>query len=295
MLREHSDLPLAQDVSTRHLPWMIGFMVYIASLSLAGALALQQIAETWTQGLAGTITVQLGVIPDETEKEVRDRATRVVAVLLETEGIESARPVPTAEIQSLLEPWLGPGVTASELPLPQLIDVRLAPGAQLSREDLTRRISAVAEGVSVDDHQAWRQQLVALTRSLQGVAAVVVTVVTVASIVMVVFATRGGLAAHRPVIDVLHLIGAQDQYIARQFQSHAWRLALKGGLSGTVLAIATVFGLRFVAHDLGAGLVSPAILVHWQWVLVVLLPFATALIAMLTARRTVVKTLEQTL
>ena len=36
---------------------------------------------------------------------------------------------------------------------------------------------------------------------------------------MIVFATRAGLAARRDVVDVLHLAGAEDGFIARLFQA----------------------------------------------------------------------------
>ena len=40
------------------------------------------------------------------------------------------------------------------------------------------------------------------------------------------------MAANRPVIEVLHFIGARDRYIAGQFQRHFLWLGLKGGAIG---------------------------------------------------------------
>ena len=53
-----------------------------------------------------------------------------------------------------------------------------------------------------------------------------------ASVAAVVFAVRTGLAIHSPVVELLHIMGATDAYVARQFQTHVAGLALRGGLVG---------------------------------------------------------------
>src|SRR3546814_8077793 len=63
-------------------------------------------------------------------------------------------------------------------------------------------------------------------------ALVVVLLVVLAASIMVAFVPRMGLAAHQRSIELLHMIGAQDSYVARQFQNHALRLGLRGGLIG---------------------------------------------------------------
>ena len=42
------------------------------------------------------------------------------------------------------------------------------------------------------------------------------TLIAVSSVAIVVFATRAVLQANRPIVDLLHLVGARDGYIARQ-------------------------------------------------------------------------------
>jgi cell division transport system permease protein len=58
------------------------------------------------------------------------------------------------------------------------------------------------------------------------------TLMFAATILSVAFATRGAMAANRPIVEVLHFIGARDGYIARQFQRHFLVLGLKGGAIG---------------------------------------------------------------
>jgi cell division transport system permease protein len=62
--------------------------------------------------------------------------------------------------------------------------------------------------------------------------------VLAATMLSVAFATRGAMASNRPVIEVLHVIGARDGYIAGQFQRHFLWLGLKGGAIGGIAAMA---------------------------------------------------------
>jgi len=48
----------------------------------------------------------------------------------------------------------------------------------------------------------------------------ILTLVIIATIISVSFATRGAMAANRPIVEVLHFVGAGDRYIANRFLRH---------------------------------------------------------------------------
>ena len=107
----------------------------------------------------------------------------------------------------------------------------------------------------------------------------------------VIFATRMGLAIHSRVIELLHLIGAQDAYVAREFETHALKLALRGGAFGLLLAIATVTLVARLFERLDSVLLPELTLLPLEWAALAMLPLAIALVAMLTARVTVLRNL----
>ena len=65
----------------------------------------------------------------------------------------------------------------------------------------------------------------------------VLALVIIATIISVSFATRGAMAANRPIVEVLHFVGASDRYIANHFLRHFLRLGLRGGVIGCVAAM----------------------------------------------------------
>src|SRR5205823_12434638 len=136
------------------------------------------------------------------------------------------------ESAKLLEPWLGSGLSLDELPVPRVIVARLQPGAMLDLVALRSRVMRLAPTASVDDHRAWIDRM----RSMSGATVLagvgILALVIIATIISVSFATRGAMAANRPIVEVLHFVGAGDRYIADRFFRHFLRLGLEGGLIG---------------------------------------------------------------
>lgn len=287
MLLRRTDLPLDRDASGRFLPWLVAVMVYLAALALICAIGANKVVTRWDQGLAGRMTVQVPT----SEPEGDDRADEVLAALKAVPGVRSAETLGGEEIARLLEPWLGTGAAYQDLPMPTLIAVRIDRAAPPDMAQLRRRLTQIAPGTVLDDHQSWLGKLLDLARSVQLVAALVVGLVGASAVTMVIFATRMGLSVHGRVIELLHLVGAQDSYVASQFQAHALRLALRGGVLGLLMAVLTVL---LVANLLGQGdvVALPDLsLLPIEWSLLPLLPLVVALIAMVTARLTVLRTL----
>jgi len=293
-MRLRADLPLGRDASGRFLPLIIALMVYLAALAVAGGMALESMIASWHLDLAGTMTVQV-MRAEGGEDERQARLDRVIDLLTKTPGIAGARVLGPEAIAHLLQPWLGSADATRDLPLPDLIAVELMPNATVNIEDLRRDLGAIAPDAMLDDHKRWLDDTAALAGLVRLAVAVVVGLVSLAAVVTVIFVTRTGLAIHRRVIEITHLIGAQDGYIAGQFQLHALRLGLLGGVIGVLLACLTILGLGHLAGHLHTPLLPTLTLAGWQWSVLTALPLGAALIAMLTTRLTVLRSLGRIL
>ena len=79
-------------------------------------------------------------------------------------------------------------------------------------------------------------------------AAALFVLMIIAMATAIGFATRGAMAGNREIIEVLHFVGAEDRYIARQFQTHFMRLGLRGAaIGGSAAAILFVAASLFSA------------------------------------------------
>lgn len=293
MIRRRSDLPLSRGPSVRLVPWIIGLMAYLACLMLAGALLLSEVLGEWSSGLSGTVTVQVLPRERETTKQLDDRVGKLVRILERTNGIAGARPITMDEVTALLEPWLGGATALESLPLPRLIDVRLDMVDPPNMEELRTTLSNADPGALLDDHGVWQEQLADLVGAMELVAGFIVVLVGLATVGIIVFATRSGMAAHQDVIEVLHMIGAEDNYIARQFENFALSQGLRGGILGIAMGALTLWGLGYATAHVDESILPDVSLLAWHWVVLAALPAATALIAKATARRTVVRSLKR--
>ena len=294
-----SDLPLNRDASARFLPWIIGFMTYLCVIAVAASLTVDRVAERWRQGLAGNLTVELP-FPAELETEKRaEQLDQAMELIADTPGVTGATVLEDQQIAALLEPWLGPDATQLDVPLPTMIAVTRRTDAVIDLSRLRAELQAIVPGAAVDDHGDWVADALGFLRSLQVLAAALSALALGAAALTVIFVTRTGLDTHRGVIEVVHLIGAPDRYIARQFQAQALKLGILGGVVGLGFGAATVLGIgRLIAYSVDAanpGLAFDFRLLPWQWAVLGTLPLVVALLAMFTARRTVMRSLAKML
>lgn len=282
-----SELPLEGDDAARFLPWLIAVMVFLASLALAASLAIGGTAERWDKSLAGSATVQIPAGP-----EADAQMDKALQLLRQVPGIVLAQGMSRDAAAALVAPWLGDAASLPDLPVPRIIQVTYDP-QQLDAADLRQQLSSAAPGASFDDHQRWVAGLRALARSAVLVAVGIFLLVALVATVAVIFTTRTGLAVHQDVIEVLHLIGAQDRYIANGFAYHAWWTGLRGGLFGAIFAAASLLLLTIGATRLAPGLLPGISLTPLDWLLLCALPPAAGLLAALTARLTVMRALSR--
>lgn len=292
MIRHRLDLPLAEDSTGRFLVWIMAVMIYLAIVALAGSMVLAGMAGRWESGLTGRLTVQIAPLPEASVAPLAQRTEVTLALLRSTPGITRAEPVGASAAHKLLEPWLG-NALLDDLPLPALIDVEVGPGAGLDAAALAERLAGAVAGARLDNHAAWLADLRILAHTAQLVALAVVLLVGGASVAAVVFAVRTGLAIHSPVVELLHIMGATDAYVARQFQTHVAGLALRGGLVGLGLAALTLLALRVAAGDTPVGLMPDMTLGLREWLALVAVPLVAAALAVITARWTVLRVLTR--
>jgi len=286
-MRERASYILPRDKGAAPLDFVIAVMAFLAALALGASLVATRAAHGWQSGLADRITVQ--VMPPE-QGDARtglDSETQAaLAVLNTTQGIAHAASLTDAEINALVEPWIGKDGAVSGIPLPRLIDAAVTPGEDVDVTRLAARLKQAAPHSSVDDHRRWIARLRGLADAVRYSAYGILLLIAGATAAAVSFATRAGLDAHHEMVALLHQMGALPAFIARAVEWHYFVSALFAAALGTLFA-----GLFFLGagglESFGVEAVPflPPLSLRWNeipWLLAV--PAATALIAWATAR-----------
>ena len=236
--RNQSPIVPRNSISGRALVVVVAIMTFLASITTGTVLLVSASAADWQSEVASEITVQ---VRPYAWRDI-DKDVAAVADAMRTQpGIFEVRPFTKDESSKLLEPWLGSGISLDDLPVPRVIVARAQPGTTLDLTGLRSRVNQIAPTASVDDHRAWIDRMRSMTGATLFAGFGILALVIAATIISVSFATRGAMAANRPIVEVLHFVGAGDRYIASRFQRHFLRLGLEGGLIGGGLAM-LVFG-----------------------------------------------------
>ncbi len=235
----------ADTVAGRALLALIAIMTLLAALTFGAVVLMRSAANEWQSAVGREITIQIK--PAE-GRDVEADVQKAVAVAQAFPGVAEVRPYSRAESARLLEPWLGSGLGLEELPIPRLIVLRIAPDNAPDFERLRQRLAAEVAGASLDDHRGWVERMRSMARAVVAAGMTVLLLMLVATMLSVIFATRGAMSANRQVVEVLHVVGAKDAFIAGEFQRHFLMLGLKGGAIGGAVAV-TFFLLAGLASD----------------------------------------------
>ncbi|MCB1378723.1 MAG: hypothetical protein KDK89_10220 [Alphaproteobacteria bacterium] len=282
----------------RSLTVAMTVMCYLACLAIGALILIDEAISSWTGGLSREVTVQ---VRQRQGVDVRGELEAAEAIIRRFPGITDVQVLERADAVRLLEPWLGKS-NLDDLPVPRLIRVVLDEQSPPDLEALAADLASI-KGASLDTHRRWQAELTRMARALSILSYTVLALICLSAIAIVIFGTRAVLQANRPVVDLLHLVGARDGYVARQIDVRFLRTGFAAGLMGVALGIATFFLLSLTGSGDGGGvsdasrhllLASPEIAI-WNYGALLSVPVVATFISVVTSRMTLMRMLGEVL
>ncbi len=295
-MRKPSDIPFAQDSSRFFVGWISMLMVFIATLMCAFALITYSSVQAWHENISGSLTVQIPSYDKEgkSRKDVlQNDIETALTILRSTDGITGANVLDDSQMDLLMAPWMGDQVATSELPLPKIIDVSVdthhLPDLAQIKADLAEQVPLAM----LDSHRVALADLVDLAYNVIKLVGGVLLLLLVSMAFSIMFVTQSGLKVHQQVIALIHLMGAGDFYITRQFANRSFVISLTGSLIGFALALPVMMGFAYCLNNLTGSFILIPALSGMQWGVLISIPFLAAILAYLTAFRTVWSALKK--
>jgi cell division transport system permease protein len=236
-------------IAGRSLTAVVAIMTFLAAVTAGAVMMVVSSASDWQSAVGREVTIQVRPVSGrDIEADVRS----AIAVARGAAGIADVRAYTKEESEQLVEPWLGSGLALDELPIPRMIVVKLASGAVPDFAALRAALAARVPSASLDDHRGWIDRMRDMAEAVAVVGIAILALVVIVTVLSVTFATRGAMATNRPIVEVLHYVGATDVFVASQFQRHFLLLGFNGGAIGGGIALA-LFGILDVASDWVSG------------------------------------------
>ena len=282
--------------SLRTLTATMAVMCYLACLAIGALILIDRAVDNWSKGLSREVTVQVREVE---ARDIDEDVAAVLGVLKDTRGVTGAEDIGRKAAEKLLEPWLGSeGLDA--LPVPRIIRVTVNPAEPPDFDALAEQLRAMTPGASLDTHRRWEDELMRMAGTLTALASLILLLISGSAVAMVVFATRAVLDANRQTVDVLHLVGAEDRYIARAINRRFLATGLWAGGLGVLLALLTFFVLGHAGLPQADGLAAASRSLFYipgtRWWVVPLallsVPIAATLLALVTSRITLLRMLR---
>lgn len=277
---------------------VIAIMAFLACLTLGAVTMVRATAAGWQSQISREITIQIkpadGLDMEAALLRAKDLALRFV-------GTKDGTIMDDAATARLLEPWLGAGLDLEELPVPRLViitvDEQNPPDFEAMRDLLSKEIPQAF----LDDHRTWVDRLVSMARTTVWIGTGVLVLVFTAMVLTVVFATRGVISGNRHIVEVLHFVGAESAFVAKEFQKHFLKISLKGSAAGSAVA-ASLFALMSLwqanaratpESDQATALFGTFSLGLPGYLGILATMIIIALLTTLTARVTVMRTIDE--
>jgi cell division transport system permease protein len=236
-------------IAANALAAVVAIMTFLAAVTSGGVAMVIGSANEWQSEVAREMTIQVRPTPG---RDIEAEISRAQALAQAAPGVAEVRAYSREESDRLLEPWLGSGVALDDLPVPRMIAIRIARGAVVDTAALRQSLAQSVAGASLDDHRSGINRMRGMAKAAIAGGMGVFGLVLAATVLSVTFATRGAMASNRPIVEVLHFVGAKEAYIASQFQRHFLGLGLKGGALGGIAAMLCLI-LAGRVSDLFAG------------------------------------------
>lgn len=287
-----TDIPLEKDIQSKFLITLVALMSFLLVLACAGSLILSDMSARWSSGLENKLTIEITSETKEgyilSQEAIRKETKKLTKMLRGQSIVKSAAPLSENEIRALISPWINADLLLNDISLPGLIALELKSADALKIKALADKVIKTSKYAHLESHREWLDDVLSLMQNLKTLSLLIAALVLGTTIIAMTTAMHARLALYRKDVELLHLMGASDDYIARQFLPHTLVISLKGSTIGGAIALILTLTLT-----LGTSApMIPALKLSFGWVaLLALSPIAITTIALITSRITLLRTL----
>lgn len=242
-------------VAGRSLTFVIAIMGFLVSLTAGGVYLVFQAANIWTNNISSEITVQI----QQHGGDVGDaKIAEVAKFLSDQNGIKRVTPFTREQSLKLVEPWIGKSDVLKSFAIPRLIAVEIDRDTPPEIPTLKKVLEAKYPGAILDDHGRWRNEIRRLTRLLEIAGIAMILLMAAATVAVIIAAATSALASNREIVEVLNFVGAEERFIARQFESHFLKVGIRAGIVGASCAGIAFFFMPYVTESMGGTATAEA-------------------------------------
>ncbi|MDC0074524.1 hypothetical protein OAK17_06695 [Alphaproteobacteria bacterium] len=268
-------------------------MVFLSTLSICGGLMIDSYTSELSNSLKGSLTVQLPGTPNNDQNLLNKRTNIVIKELNKNKKISKIEVLNKDDSKELLKPWIGKGALPKDITIPIIIDITISKKHTLKAIELEKQLSKSIKDISVIDNENFSKKQLRIASLFKILVTIIVLVVSITSVSIIVLTTSSGIVSRESTIELLHLIGAKNTYIASDFLFNAFLNTLFGAIIGVFLSIIVIVLCVLMYSETLSIFVTNSDIYKNLLLVFLAKPLIIAIIASITAYLTVLKSLKK--
>ncbi len=242
-------------VAGRSLTFVIAIMAFLSALTAGGVYLVFSAASVWTNNISSEITVQ---VQSRSGDAGDAKIAEIAKFLSDQNGIKQVSPYSREQSLKLVEPWIGKSDVLKSFAIPRLIAVEIDRDNPPELSMLKKVMEAKYPGAVLDDHGRWRGEIRRLTRFVELGGVGMLALMAAATAAVIIAAATSALASNKEIVAVLNFVGAEEKFIASQFERHFLKVGIKAGVAGSGLAALLFIALPRVTEGMSNSAAAEA-------------------------------------
>lgn len=286
------------DIGTQFVTTLIALISALAVLCCAALIQLAKLEKRWSNSLQGHITIEVPALREDGSFRSLDQvivmSQQVREKLQAVEVIKEIKAYTKEELAALIAPWAGEEALLDNLPIPGMVSITLHSNTTTEQAlpAIIKVLGTVSRDLRLDVNDRWARDIQRLASLLTLISAVIALALIFSIVMTVAGSVKARLANQAAEIDLLHLMGASDEYIIRQFQIHVLKLVSLASSGGLIVGLAVLAGIGWFLNRIELELLNN---VGWsilQWTIILALPVMICLLSWFVAKITVSNALK---
>lgn len=291
-------LPLHKKSGSLQLFILLLLMTTLMIMVVSIQISVLKTTSNWRTLIENEASIEVPTTSQDGEHNsiasINKTVDRIVDLLNNSADIYDVNIMNKDEIGKLLSPWLNAESDFLEdFSLPVIINFKVKDASYERYKLLSEKIKKINPRTQIQSHKNWLSKFLKFISGIHMLSALLILITSIATIFVISSSLRARIAIFKDEISLLHLMGAKDSFLLKQFTLYVLSLLVPALLVGYLLGTLTMASVSSVFLNHQDMLFPNFALKTTQYVQLAFVPLALFVLGLITATYTALKEIKK--
>ena len=196
---------------------LVTCMIFLMGISFYSGIYVDYKLNILEQKFKGSLTIQIPGIYGKTKEYHANQLGKVINLIKENPKISKYNVITDQEAISLLEPWLGKDTLPKDIIIPTIIDLRVKQLKEFNIIQIERKLKKISPYIKILKNFEYIQPNLRTIKTIKIIVFTIISITFLSLVFIIVTSVKTNISLNYSTIEILHLIGARKNYIAKEF------------------------------------------------------------------------------